>query len=76
MATWQSRISDLRKKPRPGLTLKAIAELIGMSESGVCDIEQGRSKSPRGDAAILLIQLHEARCSRSKPSRNNLQHRT
>lgn len=59
MPTWSSRIKELREA---GLTLAQIGERTGLAPSSVSDIEQGRSESPRGDAAILLHELHKELC--------------
>jgi transcriptional regulator with XRE-family HTH domain len=63
MKTWSSRISELRGL---GMKLKEIGAEIGLSPSSVCDLEQGRSKSPTGEAALKLDELHALRCSRSQ----------
>jgi len=57
MTTWASRISDLRAK---GMTLAEIGALIGLAPSSVSDIEQGRTATPRGDAAVKLYELHRS----------------
>ncbi len=66
MKTWSSRISDLRAD---GLTLGEIGELVGLSPSAVSDIEQERTDSPRGDAALKLDALHTKRCGRTAGAR-------
>ena len=63
MITWQDRIGALRAT---GLTLAEIGEKIGLTAQSVCDLEAGRSKSPRGDAALLLDQLFRTRVLRGK----------
>ena len=63
MITWQDRIGALRAT---GLTLAEIGEKIGLTAQSVCDLEAGRSKSPRGDAAVLLDQLFRTRVLRGK----------
>lgn len=63
MITWQDRIGALRAA---GLTLAEIGEKIGLTAQSVCDIEAGRTKSPRGDAAILLDQLFRIRVQRAR----------
>jgi len=63
MITWQDRISALRAT---GLTLAEIGEKIGLTAQSVCDLEAGRSKSPRGDAAVLLDQLYRLRVARNR----------
>lgn len=59
MPTWSARIKELRKA---GYTLGQIGEKIGLAATSVSDIEQERSESPRGDAALLLHQFHEDVC--------------
>lgn len=59
MTTWRQRISDLRET---GLTLSEIGQLTGLSTSAVSDIANGHSESPRGDAAVLLHELHRSKC--------------
>ncbi len=59
MSTWKDRIEDLRDKDvGPGMTLTEIGEAIGLSPGAVSDLAQGSSKSPRGDAAMKLVELH------------------
>ena len=72
MTTWASRIKDLRAS---GLNLAEIGEAVGLAPTSVSDIEQGRSRSPRGEAALRIFHLHEERCSGSKPPLSNLQQR-
>ena len=62
MSTWSIRIRELQEA---GLTLAAIAETIGVTTSAVGDIATGRSKSPRGEAALKLDRLHRERCPQS-----------
>lgn len=62
MTTWATRINDLQAL---GMTYAEIAEAAGMAPSSVGDLATGRSKSPRGDSAILLHQLHAARMKAS-----------
>jgi hypothetical protein len=63
MITWQDRIGALRAT---GLTLAEIGEKIGLTAQSVCDLEAGRTKSPRGNAAVLLDQLYRLRVARSR----------
>lgn len=56
---WAKRIRDLQEA---GMKLSEIAEKIGMSTSGVGDIANNRTDSPRGDAALALDKLHRATC--------------
>jgi transcriptional regulator with XRE-family HTH domain len=59
MSTWAQRIRDLQAA---GMTFQAIGEEIGLATSSVGDIANGRSSSPRGEAAIKLHALHQLRC--------------
>ena len=59
MNAWAKRIRDLQAA---GLKLSEIGEKIGMSTSGVGDIANKRTKSPHGDAALLLDKLHRELC--------------
>lgn len=61
MTTWAERIEQLRAI---GMTLAEIGEQVGLATSSVSDIEQGRTASPRGDAAMKLHELHRIRCER------------
>jgi transcriptional regulator with XRE-family HTH domain len=68
MDTWASRIRDLQSVGK--LKLSDIAEKIGVSTSSIGDIATGRTKSPRGDAALKLFELHKSLVpvrSKSKP---------
>lgn len=58
MHTWASRISDLTSL---GMTYADIGASIGLAPSTVGDLASGRSKSPRGEAAIRLNDLHNQR---------------
>ena len=58
MTTWASRISDLLKK---GMTLSEIGAEVGLTQSSLSDIKSGRSKEPRGDAAVKLHELHKSK---------------
>ena len=60
MISWSERIKELRAA---GLTLAEIGERTGLAASTVSDLEQGRSSSPRGDAALRLDKLHKEICS-------------
>lgn len=63
MITWRERIQALRQT----MTLREIAEQIGMSPSSVSDLEQGRHESPRGDAALRLDALYRLRVASTAP---------
>ena len=58
MITWNHRIRALR---RSGLTLAQIGDRVGLTAAAVCDIEQKRTKAPRGDAALALDALFRSR---------------
>ena len=66
MVTWASRIQDLRAE---GMTLAQLGEQVGLSVPSVLDLEKGRTKSPRGDAAMRLQALHKARARNAKRAR-------
>jgi transcriptional regulator with XRE-family HTH domain len=63
MQTWATRISDLTSR---GMTYAEIGERIGLAPSTVGDLASGRSKSPRGEAAIRLNDLHRERAGNPK----------
>ncbi len=44
------------------MTLADIGNEIGLATSSVGDIANGRTESPRGDAAMRLYELHSERC--------------
>ena len=67
MQTWATRISDLTSR---GLTYADIGERIGLAPSTVGDLATGRSKSPRGEAAIRLNDLHRERMAEAKRERH------
>lgn len=67
MSTWASRISDLTSR---GMTYADIGDAIGLAPSTVGDLASGRSKSPRGDAAVKLSELHSARVSKDDSGRH------
>lgn len=62
--TWSERIKALRAK---GMTFAEIGKQVGLSPSGVSDIEHGWSNAPGGDAALRLDALYRDRVA-SKPS--------
>lgn len=66
MTKWASMIRDLEATKR--FTLKSIGDRIGLAPSSVSDLKQGDSKSPRGEAALKLVQLHIAECGTPPPS--------
>ncbi len=67
MQAWATRISDLTSR---GLTYADIGERIGLAPSTVGDLATGRSKSPRGEAAIRLHDLHRERMAEAKRERH------
>ncbi|WLE28046.1 helix-turn-helix domain-containing protein [Xylella fastidiosa subsp. multiplex] len=54
MNIWQTKISKLEAY---GFTLSGIARAIGIEPQSVSDIKHGRTKEPRGMAAVKLYQL-------------------
>lgn len=54
MKTWAQRIADLEAS---GWSLSAIGLHIGLSPQSLSDIKQGRSKEPRGMAAVRLYAM-------------------
>ncbi|OOG61424.1 hypothetical protein B0E46_15710 [Rhodanobacter sp. B04] len=56
---WATRINDLQAA---GMTYADIAEFTGLAPSTVGDLATGRSKSPRGDSAVRLHELHAEKC--------------
>jgi len=66
MVTWRTRVQDLRAK---GMTLAEIGREIGLSIPAVNDIDKGRTKEPKGDTAIKLVALHNARIGRRSAKR-------
>jgi hypothetical protein len=53
--SWQSKITDLEALD---WSLTDIAAAIGLSVSATGDIKSGRTKEPRGMAALSLHALH------------------
>lgn len=43
------------------MTLAEIGAEVGLTQSSLSDIKCGRSKEPRGDAAVKLHELHKSR---------------
>jgi len=56
--TWADKISDLEAI---GWSLTGIGDAITLSPQSLSDIKQGRSKEPRGMAAVKLHALHESK---------------
>lgn len=54
---WQLCISSLLDK---GLTIEEIAAAIGVTPSAIREVIAGRTKSPRAEAAMLLLDLCRA----------------
>ncbi|NRP54186.1 hypothetical protein XFRB_02010 [Xylella fastidiosa] len=54
MNIWQTKISKLEAQ---GFTVSGIARAIGIEPQSVSDIKHGRTKEPRGMAAVKLYQL-------------------
>jgi transcriptional regulator with XRE-family HTH domain len=59
MSKWAERIRELQAA---GMTLAEIGARIGLATSTVGDLANGRSESPRGEAALKLHSLHENTC--------------
>lgn len=64
MKTWAEIISDLQAA---GMTYAEIASAIGVAGSTIGDLATGRSKSPRGAAAVRLHSLHVELVGAEKP---------
>lgn len=58
MKTWAQRIADLEAS---GWSLTAIGQHIDLSPQSLSDIKQGRSKEPRGMAAVRLHAMEGKR---------------
>lgn len=52
-------IEKIRAARRAGATLEEIGRAVGLSVGAVSDIEQGRTKAPRGMAAVRLAGLSD-----------------
>jgi len=59
MTTWADRIAGLEEA---GWSLTKIGDTIELSPQSLSDIKQGRSKEPRGMAAVRLHELHARVC--------------
>jgi hypothetical protein len=62
--SFQQKIIEIEAS---GLSLTDLAGLIGLSVQAASDIKQGRTKEPRGLAAIALADLHR-KCLKKKPA--------
>lgn len=60
MNQWSKRIRDLQLS---GMTFKEIGDEVGIAISTVGDLATGRTREPRGDAALALRDLHDRRCA-------------
>ena len=67
MTTWRTRISDLQAS---GLTYAQIATLTGMAPSTIGDLATGRTKAPRGNAALTLDKLHRTSKTKAAKAKN------
>lgn len=65
MKTWADLISDLSTA---GMTYAEIGAAAGCAGSTIGDLATGRSKSPRADAAIRLMKLHNEKCAPAAPA--------
>lgn len=52
---WSQVVRDIEAQ---GWSLTQIGDAIGLSVASVSDIKQGRTKEPRGMAAVELHKLH------------------
>lgn len=64
MINWQTLISDLEAL---GWTRSMLAAHCGLAYSTLCDIANGRSDEPRGNAAVRLSDLARARIAPAAP---------
>jgi transcriptional regulator with XRE-family HTH domain len=55
MTTWQLRVRELQAL---GMTLQQIGAAVGLSTPAIGGIATGRTKQPRGEAAVRLDKLH------------------
>lgn len=53
---WSQVICDLEDE---GYSVGEIATMIKLSPGSVSDLKCGRTKEPRGEAAVLLFKQHE-----------------
>lgn len=67
MKTWASRIADINAS---GLTYAQIASLTGIPLSTIGDLATGRSKQPRGNAALTLDKLHRTSKTKAAKAKN------
>lgn len=51
----------LRDLLATGLTQREIGLRIGLTQSAVAELASGRSRSPRGDAVLYLVELARER---------------
>lgn len=58
MIDWQKLIQELEAL---GWTRQELADHSGISYSTLCDLANGRSAEPRGNAAVRLNDLHRAK---------------
>ena len=63
MTTWPQRIEQLEAA---GWSLTRISAEIELSPQALSDVKQGRSKEPRGMAAVRLHELHARECEAKK----------
>lgn len=62
---WAQKIADLEAA---GWSLTGIGQHIELSPQSLSDIKQGRSKEPRGMAAVRLHALHGQIASATQPT--------
>lgn len=58
MTPWARKITELEAA---GVSQKEISAATGLAVSSVSDLKTGRSRQPRGDAALKLADLHRQR---------------
>lgn len=59
----------VRALHKHGFTYKEIGKEIGRSESGVSEVVHGRTKNPRGGAAIKLHTMYHRYIESAKPAK-------
>lgn len=63
MNKWGRMVSDLREW---GMTLAEIGQAVGLAASSVSDIQQERTQTPNGDAAVRIHELHKKRARNAR----------
>lgn len=60
---WKARIEALLAT---GMTVDEIATAMGLTGNAIREVMSGRTKSPRADAALLLLALCDQRGIKAK----------